>query len=210
MPNPASSRANGFKPGNDYSQGRPPGARNIRSTENRLKWEAKGYADPLDFFGSIMNDPEQPTETRLAAGNLATPYLHSKLGAIPIPPDPTFMEIKLKNPDPVSIAQCVENITLLTNAKASGEVSIEHADSLIADQKVILYAMLDQQKQITAEGGPRETTIRIEGGLPLLPGTTIDMPDLTNGNAAGEPLRNLNGHDPAHDQTESKPSTQEP
>jgi hypothetical protein len=129
-----------FKPVNDYGKGRPSGAANLRSEENRLRWKAKGFLDPLEFYGQIISDPEQPTETRLAAGNLATPYLHSKLGAIPIPPDPTFMEIKLKNPDPTSIDQCVENITLLTKAKASGEVSIEHADSLIADQKVILYA----------------------------------------------------------------------
>jgi hypothetical protein len=198
-----------FKPGNNYSKGRPLGATNLRAEENRLRWQAKGYKDPLDLFGEVVSDPEQPTETRLAAGNLATPYLHSKLGAIPIPPDPTFMEIKLMNHDPVSIDQCVENITLLTKAKASGEVSIEHADSLIADQKVILYAMLDQQKQITAEGGPPQQVIKIEGGLPLLPGTTITMPDLTNGNVAGEPLR-MNGHDPAQDQTESQPSNPEP
>jgi hypothetical protein len=194
-----------FKPGNDYGKGRPSGVPNLRSQENHLRWLAKAYIDPLDFYGQVISDPNLPVETRLAAGNLATPYLHSKLGAIPIPADPTFMEIKLKNPDPSSIDHCVENITLLTKAKASGECSIEHADSLIADQKVILYAMLDQQKQTTAEGGPPQQTIKIEGGLPRLPGTNIDMPP---------PASAMNGHavdgPPTDDHTGPQPSNDEP
>jgi len=166
-----------WKPGQSGNpNGRPNGSTNLRSKENQLRWRSKGYVDPLDFFGQIISDENQSEETRLAAGSLAIPYLHNKLGTVPAPPDPTFMEIKLKNPNPTCIDHCVENITLLTVAKSSGEVSIEHADSLIADQKVILYAMLDQQKQIAAQGGPPEQTIRIEGGLPLLPGTNITMP----------------------------------
>ena len=186
--------------------GRPSGVANLRSKENQLRWRSKSYIDPLDFFGQIISDPEQPVDQRLAAGSLAIPYLHSKLAAIPVPPDPTFMEIKLKNPSPISVDQCVENINLLTQAKASGEVSIEHADSLIADQKVILYAMLDQRKVQNTEGGSPTTTIRIEGGLPQLPGTNINMsnePELQPGSP-------MNGHAMDPPEPEPPPTDQDP
>lgn len=190
----------GFQPGNDHGRGRPQGARNKTSAQLRERLKARGDKDPAEFLSELVSDENEDKELRIAASAHLMPYYHSKLGAIPIPPDPTFMEIKLKNPDPTCIDQCVENITLLTKAKASGECSIEHADSLIADQKVILYAMLDQQKQITAEGGPPEQVIRIEGGLPRLPGTSIDMPPAAsamNGHAVdGPPGNDYNGGSP--------------
>jgi hypothetical protein len=52
------------------------------------------------------------------------------------------------------------------------------ATSLIEDQKVILYALIDEAKLIASTGDPNATpTIRIEGGLPRLPGTSVIMPD---------------------------------
>lgn len=187
-----------FKPGNEFSVGRPVGARNKSSYALREKLKERGDKDPAEFLSEIVSDEAEAVEIRIAAADKLMPYYHSKLGAIPIPPDPTFMEIKLKNIDPSTVDQCVENINQLTQSKASGEISIEHADSLIADQKVILYAMLDERKQVNTEGGAPEQTIKIEGGLPQLPGTNVIMPD--GPSMPGEPLSAdqslpvMNGH----------------
>lgn len=178
-----------FQPGNNHGKGRPNGRPNIRSEENRLKWEAKGYEDPLMFFGSVMNDPEQPIETRLAAGERAIPYLESKLGAIPVPAPDQYFEEAVNLPRPTSIRQACDNIGLLSEYKSQGKIAIAKADSLINDQRVILDALVDEQKLLTVQGGPPQQTIRIEGGLPALPGTNITMPEHSpmNGHAVDGP-----------------------
>jgi hypothetical protein len=58
---------------------------------------------------------------------------------------------------------------------------LDFADSLIADNKAILAALVEEAKLLAAQGGPREQTIRIEGGLPELPGTNVIMPHEMNG-----------------------------
>jgi hypothetical protein len=200
MPSPEASRANGFKSGNKYSNGRPKGRPNIRSEENRLKWEARGYPNPLDFYGSVLVDPNEPTETKIAAANAAIPYLESKLGAIPAPAPDQYFEEAVNLPRPTSIRQAYENIALLTEYKSQGKIAIAKADSLINDQRIILDALIDEQKLLTAQGGPPQQIIKIEGGLPALLGTNIIMPDGTS--TPGEPL-SMNGHGP-------QPSDQDP
>jgi hypothetical protein len=50
--------------------------------------------------------------------------------------------------------------------------------------------LIEEQKLFVAQGGPREQTIRVEGGLPPLPGTNVDMrPDL----AGASPPAVVNG-----------------
>ena len=91
--------------------------------------------------------------------------------------------------------------------KAKGQLDVVKADSLIADQRYIADALLDEQKLLALQGGGPETVIKIEGGLPTLPGTNIIMP-LRNGNEYdGSPLQ---VRDSAPDQPESHPPDQDP
>src|SRR5258705_1296401 len=118
-------KEDGWQPGKSGNpNGRPIGASNLRSKQNQLMWRSKGYLDPLDFFGQIISDPDQPTENRLAAGNLAVPYLHSKLGAMPVHPDPVYMEQAVTLPRPTTIRLASDNIALLSAMKAQGKIDI--------------------------------------------------------------------------------------
>ena len=120
---------------------------------------------------------------RIAASGQLMPYYHSKLGATPVQPDPVYFELAVTLPRPTSIREACDNITLLSEMKAIGQLDVVSADSLISDQRVVLNAMVDEAKLFSAQGGSPEQTIRIEGGLPPFPGTDVIMPD-----------RDLNGH----------------
>ena len=97
-------------------------------------------------------------------------YVHSKLAAKPQPPDPVYVEEAVNLPRPTTIKQAYENLALLTEYKSQAKLDLVTADSLISDQKVILYALIDEAKLLAAQGGAPEQVIRIEGGMPRAPG----------------------------------------
>jgi hypothetical protein len=120
---------------------------------------------------------------------MLAPYLHSKMASKPVPPDPAYIETAITLPRPTTIALASENIGKLSEMKLLGQLDFATADNLIADQRVILSALIDEAKLIATTGDPnRDQVIRIEGGLPPLPGTNITMPVISNGHE-------LNGHD---------------
>jgi hypothetical protein len=112
-----------------------------------------------------------------ASAQLA-PYLHSKNATKPVQPDPVYFETD-KLPRPANITEACNNIALLSEKKATGELDVVTADSLINDQRIILNAMVDEAKLIAANADPNvQPVIRIEGGLPPIPGTDVIMPQL--------------------------------
>ncbi len=163
--------------------GRPAGARNKTSYALRERLKARGDKDPAEFLSELVSNESEPKELRIAASGQLMPYYHSKLGASPVAPDPVYFEQAVTLPRPTSIREAYENILKLTEMKALGQLNVVSADSLISDQRTVLNAMVDEAKLFSAQGGSPEQTIRIEGGLPPLPGTDVIMPD-----------RNLNGH----------------
>jgi hypothetical protein len=87
--------------------GKRPGAGRKLGSVSKLSREAaqaefdKGMT-PLEFFTSVMRDPEQPLSIRLDAAKAAAPYMHSRLAAVEIAgkpekpqnePEPTTLEI---------------------------------------------------------------------------------------------------------------------
>jgi hypothetical protein len=186
-----------FKPGNEFgSAGRPPGARNKSSYDLRERLKTRGDKDPAEFLSEIVSNEDEPKELRIAAADKLMPYYYSKLGAIPVPADPVFIEQAVSFPRPETIAQATNNLNVLFDMKTTGQLDFATADSLIADQRVILNAMVDVVKALAQTGDPdRPQIISIVGGLPQLPGTSVVMPDLSNGNVAGEPLH-MNGYGP--------------
>jgi hypothetical protein len=109
------------------------------------------------------------------------PYKYAKRGstAEPIPRIYLESELKLPHPDPRSIAQGRDNIIYLSGLKATGQIDQAWGDNLIADQYKILSALVDEAK-IAIQGGEQgEQVIRIEGGLPVMPGLEeLIMPQL--------------------------------
>jgi hypothetical protein len=191
-----------WKPGASLNpNGRPKGSRNIRTTEVLEKIKSLGHKDPLVTLSELQNN-SQDEGIRATAANMLAPYLHSRMGLTPVPAPPRYMEITQQIEKPKSIAQAYENILLLSDLKAKGEIDIEAADSLIADQRVVLNAMVDEAKLIAAQGDPsKPQQIIITGGLPELPGTSITMPQLN-----GHHLELEANKDPINGPAETKPS----
>jgi hypothetical protein len=108
------------------------------------------------------------------------PFYHSKLGATPVPPPPQYLELQFQIPLARTLDQALKNIAYLSDLKATGQIDVASADSLINDNRTIANALVDEAKILAAQGQGPEPLIRIEGGLPRLLGTDIIMPgDLT-------------------------------
>jgi hypothetical protein len=175
-----------FEPGHNLSSGRPAGIPNRRSRELEQRLKDRGDVDPADFCSSIVSNPNEPTELKLAAANYLLPYLYSKRGAMP-PPRYIELEVDVNEFQHVSDAEnFLAKIALLV---ARGHLDIQSGQELSA----LVKAWIDTQYQkdeLAYKISPPETrdqTIHIEGGLPALPGTSITMPVL-NGHAVQEQL----------------------
>jgi hypothetical protein len=88
-------------------------------------------------------------------------------------------------PEPVTIEQANKNIAYISNLKAQGLIDLDFANSLIADNTTIANNLIAEEELKFKTNPPEQHDqhIRIEGGLPALPGTHIDMPQL-NGHVA--------------------------
>jgi hypothetical protein len=158
--------------------GRPKGSRNKRTEEIFTRLEARGDLDPADLLSSIVTNTTEPKELRIQAAGLLLPYRYGKCGSlVPL----RYNEQPVQVPRATSIQQATDNIAYLSELKAQGQLDLDFADSLITDNKAILAALVEEAKLLAAQGGPREQTIRIEGGLPELPGTNVIMPHEMNG-----------------------------
>jgi hypothetical protein len=183
--------------------GRPPGSKNRRTQEILDLLQERGDKDPLDFLSSVISSENHyPAELKLSAANYLAPYLHSKYGN-KIPPRYIMEPVELPHPEPTSIEQANININYISARKAAGTLDLDFADSLINDNRVIannLIAQEELQLKLADHGGPANQTIRIEGGLPELPGTNVIMPHMNGVFGQGTEL-NHNGHTIEHVQT---------
>ena len=176
-----------FQPGNKESTGRIPGRPNRRTFELQQRLKDRGDVDPADYCSQIVSSPNESTELKLAAANYLLPYLYPKRGAMPPPRYIDNLEIDVNEFSHVSDAESfLQKIALLV---ARGHLDIQSGQELSA----LVKAWIDTQYQkdeLAFKISPpetRDTTIRVEGGLPALPGTRIDMPVL-NGHAVSEQL----------------------
>jgi hypothetical protein len=92
-----------------------------------------------------------------------------------------FIDQNLSIPKPSTIAEAIDNIAHISDLKATGQIDRDWGDNLIADQRAILNALVDEAKLIAADAANADHVIRIEGGLPPLPGCDIIMPELPTG-----------------------------
>src|SRR5215472_7734686 len=175
-----------FQPGNTESKGRPRGSANRRTDELSFRLKNRGDVDPADFCSQIVSSPNEPTELKLQAANFLLPYLYPKRGAAATP---RYIDEPVQLPEPQTIEQANKNIAYISNLKAQGLIDLDFANSLIADNTTIANNLIAEEELRYKISPPetRDTTIRVEGGLPALPGTQIEMPVL-NGHAVSEQL----------------------
>src|SRR6516164_1878906 len=177
-----------FQPGHTFSPGRRHGSRNKRTAEIFNRLENRGDLDPADLLSSIVTNNQEANELRIQAAGLLMPYKYGKHGSIP---PLRYIDEPIQLPEPQTIEQANKNIAYISNLKAQGVIDLDFANSLIADNTTIANNLIAEEELRYKISPPeeRDTVIKIEGGLPQLPGAeNLIMPQLnghaTNGHAA--------------------------
>jgi hypothetical protein len=205
-----------FQPGNTESTGRPPGSPNKRSEELRRRLKDRGDTDPAEFCSSIVSSETESTELKLAAANYLLPYLYPKRGAVPTP---RYIDEPVQLPEPVTIEQANKNIAYISNLKAQGLIDLDFANSLIADNTTIANNLIAEEELKFKLYPPEQhdQVIKIEGGLPRIPGAeNLIMPQLNghathgNGHALAAPTDAVPAIEAAHKARDPEPPPQDP
>src|SRR5262249_43923962 len=132
-----------------------------------------------------QNDPNTEPNLRVAAAALA-PYCHPKMQATPTP---RYVELQIDVPEFTNVSIAEDFLARILSLVAKGHLDIQQGQELAALAKMYIdaqYARDELQFKINPPE-TRDTQIRVEGGLPALPGTSITMPVL-NGHAVSEQL----------------------
>jgi hypothetical protein len=177
-----------FAPGQSGNPSGWQGGRQRRHREVFDEIKKLGHRDALITLSQIQHET-QDVSLKIAAAAALAPFAHPKLQSIPTP---RFIDNPIDVPDFTSVEVARDFIATVTVRVARGELDFQSGQELIAMAKVWLDTMNDQStlalKQISIDG-PSDTTIRVEGGLPELPGTNITMPMLDGHNGHA-----LDGH----------------
>ena len=166
--------------------GRPVGSRNRRTNEIFEKLEARGDLDPADHLSSIVTNPNHPVELRAQAANFLMPYKYSKRGTLVAP---RYVEDQITIPDFANIQEAQNFLADIARRAGAGELELASANdisNLVKNWVLSVTPQDELQLKIAKENpqGPQE--IRIEGGLPPLPGTNVIMDDTALGRRNGK------------------------
>jgi hypothetical protein len=128
---------------------------------------------------SQIQHETQDVSLKIAAAAALAPYAHPKLQAIPTQ---RFIDTPIDVPDFTSVEVARDFIATVTVRVARGELDFQSGQELIAMAKVWLDTMNDQSTldlKVMDHGAQPDQTIRIEGGLPQLPGCeNLIMPQI--------------------------------
>jgi hypothetical protein len=181
-----------FYPGESGNpNGRKPGSRNKRTQEVLDLIQGRGDTDPLDALSKLITTSQDPNIVATAS-NMLAPYVHSKRGTVPAP---RFLPDPVEVPTFTSISQAEDYLASIPVALGRGEIDSQTALELSTLTKNWLDAIYSHQEydlKLAAQGGGSDTTIRITGGLPQLPGSNII------GMGGEESSLRLNGHTNGH------------
>jgi hypothetical protein len=189
-----------FQPGNvSNPNGRPKGSRNRRTQEILDLLQGRGDKDPLDYLSEVITtENNYPAELKVQASNILAPYLHSKRGTAPAP---RFIDTPVVVPQFQTVQEAEAYLASLPGLLGRGELDSQSALELSTLTKNWLDSIYSRQEldlKLAAQGGGGEQTIRIEGGMPSLPGTEIIMP-------GSEPVRvnGMTAHGPVIEHTDT-------
>jgi hypothetical protein len=162
------------------------GIPNRNGHELRERLKSRGGIDPAEFLHGLVSDENESKELRAQASNMLMPYLYNKLA--PIAPPPTLIlleeQVVIPHQRPTTLVEVRENIAYLSQLKSDGRIDRTWAESLIFDQRALNDSLVDEA-ELLAGVGTGDQIIRIEGGLPALPGSDIIMPVLAADPASG-------------------------
>src|SRR5262244_2529351 len=207
-----------FQPGHTLSPGRRHGSRNKRTAEIFNRLESRGDLDPADLLSSIVTNNQEPKELRIQAAGLLMPYKYSKCGTAPVQ---IYIDVPLDTPEFTHLSDAEQFLAKVAALVARGELDIQTGVELSSLAKAWIDSQYAREelaiKQYNAGSTEHEQTIRIEGGLPALPGTNITMPMLdghaTNGHghaALGAPTDAVPAIEAAPKAQDPEPPPQDP
>jgi hypothetical protein len=147
-----------------------------------------GHKDALETLSYLQHNEQIDPGLRIAAAAALAPYCHPKMQATPTP---RFIDLQLDIPEFSHVSDAENFLAKIALLTAKGHLDIQSAQELSG----LVKTWIDSQylrEELNYKISPpetRDTTIRIEGGLPALPGTNVTMPVLdgkpvTNGHAA--------------------------
>jgi hypothetical protein len=133
--------------------------------------------DPIEFQHKAMMDPSLPIGLRVAIAQNIAPYCHPRIGLVSMP---RYVETPIEVPDFKTIEEAEDFLLVLSRRTAAGELPLDTASEITAQISAWIHSrrqgMELELKQLAASIGSNPA-IRIEGGLPDLPGTAIIMPE---------------------------------
>jgi hypothetical protein len=152
--------------------------------EYRAIAEAQDLEDPVLFQHRLLSDMSLPAATRAAIANQIAPYYRPRLGLM----EPAkYVQTPIEVPDFASIEDAEAFLLLLAQRQAAQELDLDSVAAVSARVLDWVHSKRAGQeleiKRINATGDTGDQVIRIEGGMPQLPGTDVIMPD-----------QHLNGH----------------
>jgi hypothetical protein len=177
-----------FQPGQSGNPNGYSGPRNRRRHEVFELIKGLGHKDALEILSTTANDEKADLGLRVAAASALAPFCHPKMQATPTP---RFVDNPIDVPTFTHLSDAESFLAKIAVLVARGELDFQSGLDLSALAKNWIDAQYAREelaiKQINAGTTEHEQIIKIEGGLPALPGTTITMPVLDHGPAT-------NGH----------------
>jgi len=170
-----------------------------RRDEYRNIAEAHGLEDPVLFQHKLLQDDTLPVGLRATVAAAIAPYYRPKLG---LQSPPRMIEMHLDVPDFQTVGEAESFLIKITALVGSGDLSLSTAldlSTLVRNWISAKHQAAELEiKRLNADQSTGEQVIRIEGGLPELPGTEVIMPKL-NGHSLE--LSALPAQDPDPPQT---------
>src|SRR5215831_19186399 len=176
--------------------GNPNGYKGPRERRRKEVFEiikGLGHKDALETLSYLQHNEQIEPGLRIAAAAALAPFCHPKMQATPTP---RFIDNPIDVPHFDRLSDAEAFLAKLPVLVARGELDFQSAQELCAMTTLWINSQYQREelaiKQYNAGSTEHAQTIRIEGGLPALPGTSIVMPVLdgkpaTNGHALAAP-----------------------
>src|SRR5262245_55136790 len=173
-----------WSPGQSGNPNGYSGPRNRRRHEVFELIKGLGHKDALITLSTLAHE-SQDEGIKMAAAAALAPYCHPKMQATPTP---RFIDLQLDVPEFTHVSDAENFLARIALLCAKGHLDIQSAQELSGLVKTWIDSQY-QRDELNFKISPpeqRDSVIRVEGGLPPLPGCNVTMPMLdghaTNGN----------------------------
>jgi hypothetical protein len=175
--------------------------------EYRAIAEAQDLEDPILFQHRLLSDETIPKVARAMIANQIGRYYRPLLGTM----EPArYVQAPIDVPSFTTIEEAEAFLLTLAQRTASQELDLASVEAVSARVRDWINSKRAGQeleiKRLNADVATGDQVIRIEGGMPPLPGTSVTMPELNGKHleleAIKDPINGSQAHPP--DQTKSE------